>query len=80
MDKVLCYHYKQILILYLQNCHLLFSLQVLAKNARFEQIWRSRKGDKEAVENESLRGMYQFYDVIRVDDDEISSGEVQKQE
>ncbi|XVF46148.1 hypothetical protein PTKIN_Ptkin03bG0003500 [Pterospermum kingtungense] len=40
----------------------------VAKNARFEQIWRSRKGKKEAVDE-----MCHFYDVVRVDVEESSN-------
>ncbi|XVE58946.1 hypothetical protein DITRI_Ditri05aG0003900 [Diplodiscus trichospermus] len=46
----------------------------VAKNARFEQIWRSRKGKKEAVDE-----MCHFYDVVRVDVEE-SSNSVQVEE
>ncbi|KAI9180932.1 hypothetical protein LWI28_009510 [Acer negundo] len=51
----------------------------LAKNARFEQIWRSRKGNKEELLDKELLEMCHFYDVIRVDAEERSN-EVQKQE
>ncbi|TYH23733.1 hypothetical protein ES288_A03G037300v1 [Gossypium darwinii] len=40
----------------------------IAKNARFEQIWRSRRGKKEAVDE-----MYHFYDVVRVEVEEKSN-------
>ncbi|PQQ19152.1 RNA-directed DNA methylation 4 isoform X1 [Prunus yedoensis var. nudiflora] len=46
--------------------------EVVAKNARFEQIWRSRKGNKE-TSHEKLHEMCHFYDVIRVDVEEISN-------
>ncbi|KAE8667457.1 RNA-directed DNA methylation 4 [Hibiscus syriacus] len=39
-----------------------------AKRARFEQIWRSRRGKKEAVDE-----MCHFYDVVRVDVEEKSN-------
>ncbi|XVF20400.1 hypothetical protein REPUB_Repub11eG0195200 [Reevesia pubescens] len=51
--------------------HLSRSIQkqeAVAKNARFEQIWRSRKGKKEAVDE-----MCHFYDVVRVDVEESSN-------
>ncbi|KAH7542794.1 hypothetical protein FEM48_Zijuj02G0112700 [Ziziphus jujuba var. spinosa] len=48
--------------------------EAVAKNARFEQIWRSRKGKKE-----KLHKMCHFYDVVRVDVEERSN-EVQEQE
>ncbi|KAK2652865.1 hypothetical protein Ddye_012721 [Dipteronia dyeriana] len=51
----------------------------LAKNARFEQIWRSRKGNKEEMLDKELREMCHFYDVVRVDAEERSN-EVQKQD
>ncbi|KAJ3680909.1 hypothetical protein LUZ60_015398 [Juncus effusus] len=38
----------------------------LAKNARFEQIWKSRKGNKDS--HESLREICHLYDVVQVDD------------
>ncbi|KAM1099299.1 hypothetical protein TB2_005795 [Malus domestica] len=40
--------------------------EVVAKNARFEQIWRSRRGNKE-TSHENLHEMCHFYDIIRVD-------------
>uniref|UniRef100_A0A7N2KNL6 RNA-directed DNA methylation 4 n=1 Tax=Quercus lobata TaxID=97700 RepID=A0A7N2KNL6_QUELO len=52
---------------------------VLAKNARFEQIWRSRKGNQEAMHNKELDEMCRFYDVVRVDVEERSE-EVKQQE
>ncbi|KAK9940930.1 hypothetical protein M0R45_017563 [Rubus argutus] len=52
--------------------------EVTAKNARFEQIWRSRKGSKE-VSDEKLQEMCHFYDVIRVDVEERSN-ELKQQE
>ncbi|XP_022731849.1 LOW QUALITY PROTEIN: RNA-directed DNA methylation 4 [Durio zibethinus] len=42
--------------------------EAIAQNARFEQIWRSRKGKKEAVDE-----MCHFYDVVRVDVEESSN-------
>nr|XP_023888337.1 RNA-directed DNA methylation 4 isoform X3 [Quercus suber] len=53
--------------------------EVLAKNARFEQIWRSRKGNQEAMHNKELDEMCLFYDVVRVDVEERSE-EVKQQE
>lgn len=41
--------------------------EVLSRNARFEQIWRSRKGNKEAEEDEAIHDMCRLYDVVRVD-------------
>ncbi|XP_050141394.1 RNA-directed DNA methylation 4-like isoform X1 [Malus sylvestris] len=40
--------------------------EVVAKNARFEQIWRSRRGNKE-TSHENLHEICHVYDVIRVD-------------
>lgn len=51
--------------------------EVLAKNARFEQIWRSRKGHKDELHHKELREMCHFYDVVRVDVEE-KSNEVQR--
>lgn len=53
--------------------------EVFAKNARFEQIWRSRKGNQEAMHNKEIGEMCRFYDVVRVDVEERSK-EVQQQE
>ncbi|XP_010521980.1 PREDICTED: RNA-directed DNA methylation 4-like isoform X2 [Tarenaya hassleriana] len=44
--------------------------QVAAKNARLEQIWRSRKGNKEGDHDKTLHEMCHFYDVVRVDVEE----------
>ncbi|KAM7496385.1 hypothetical protein LguiA_020799 [Lonicera macranthoides] len=46
--------------------------EVLAKNARFEQIWNSRKGKKEAMHDEPLHEMCHLYDIVRVDDEETA--------
>ncbi|KAM5548578.1 RNA-directed DNA methylation 4 [Rosa sericea] len=51
--------------------------EVVAKNARFEQIWRSRKGKTE--ESDKLQEMCHFYDVLRVDAKERSN-ELKQQE
>ncbi|KAJ6855975.1 hypothetical protein NC651_040558 [Populus alba x Populus x berolinensis] len=42
--------------------------EVLASDARFEQIWRSRRGDKGASEDKALHDMCSFYDVVRVEE------------
>ncbi|KAJ6291284.1 hypothetical protein OIU76_023361 [Salix suchowensis] len=42
--------------------------EVLASNARFEQIWRSRRGDRGASEDKALHDMCSFYDVVRVEE------------
>ncbi|KAF3454833.1 hypothetical protein FNV43_RR05281 [Rhamnella rubrinervis] len=52
--------------------------EVTSKNARFEQIWRSRRGNKEAG-HEKLHEICRFYDVVRVDVEERSN-EVQQLE
>ncbi|KAL5582909.1 hypothetical protein UlMin_015351 [Ulmus minor] len=52
--------------------------EVVAKNARFEQIWRSRKG-KEAM-HEKLNEMCHFYDVVRVEVDERTHGAQHQEE
>uniref|UniRef100_A0A7N0TGS9 Transcription factor Iwr1 domain-containing protein n=1 Tax=Kalanchoe fedtschenkoi TaxID=63787 RepID=A0A7N0TGS9_KALFE len=46
--------------------------ELVAKNARFEQIWRSRKGKKELMQEEPLREACHLYDIERVDVQEIS--------
>ncbi|KAG8372525.1 hypothetical protein BUALT_Bualt12G0075200 [Buddleja alternifolia] len=53
--------------------------EVLSRNARFEQIWRSRKGKKEALEDEAVYEMCRLYDVVRVDVEE-QEVEVQKED
>ncbi|XP_054788233.1 RNA-directed DNA methylation 4 isoform X2 [Prosopis cineraria] len=40
-----------------------------AKNARFEQIWKSRRGNKESVHAKELQEICQFYDIVRVDEE-----------
>ncbi|KAK2982772.1 hypothetical protein RJ640_025188 [Escallonia rubra] len=52
---------------------------LLSKNARFEQIWRHRKGKKEAMHDEAIHDICRLYDVVRVDADETST-EVQEKE
>ncbi|CAL5333957.1 unnamed protein product [Camellia sinensis] len=52
--------------------------EALSKNARFEQIWRSRKGRKEATHDDALHEICHVYDVVRVDVEETAS-EVQEQ-
>ncbi|XP_075100481.1 RNA-directed DNA methylation 4-like isoform X4 [Nicotiana tabacum] len=42
----------------------------LSKNARFEQIWKSRKEKKKLMHDEELNEMCRLYDVIRVDTEE----------
>ncbi|KAK3024374.1 hypothetical protein RJ639_043278 [Escallonia herrerae] len=53
--------------------------ELLSKNARFEQIWRHRKGKKEAMHDEAIHDICRLYDVVRVDADETST-EVQEKE
>ncbi|KAA3456570.1 RNA-directed DNA methylation 4 [Gossypium australe] len=43
----------------------------IAKNARFEQIWRSRRGKKEAVDE-----MYHFYDVMQIEEESLEDREL----
>lgn len=47
--------------------------EVLTKKARFEQIWRSRKGIKDAKDDQ-LHDAYHIYDIVRLDTNETSSG------
>lgn len=47
--------------------------EAVAKNARFEQIWRSRKGNKEVMDGK-IHEMCHFYDVVRIDGEERTSG------
>lgn len=64
------------LLIYFGNsffCATAFSFyQAVAKNARFEQIWRSRKGVKDAKDDQ-LHDIYHIYDIVRLDANEISS-------
>lgn len=47
--------------------------EILSKNARFEQIWRSRKGKKElSGEDHDLHEECHIYDIIRIDAEETS--------
>ncbi|XP_055831214.1 RNA-directed DNA methylation 4 isoform X3 [Solanum dulcamara] len=50
----------------------------LSKNARFEQIWKSRKEKRKLMHDEELNEMCRLYDVIRVDTEE-KSHEVQEE-
>ncbi|PWA76829.1 RNA-directed DNA methylation 4 [Artemisia annua] len=52
--------------------------ELLAKNARFKQIWKSRNENDTHASDYALRDMYHFYDVERVDAGETSG--VQEQE
>ncbi|XP_042513237.1 RNA-directed DNA methylation 4 isoform X2 [Macadamia integrifolia] len=52
--------------------------EVLEKNARFEQIWKSRKENKETVLDDSLREICHLYDVVRVETDEEASIEAEE--
>ncbi|XP_059626405.1 RNA-directed DNA methylation 4 isoform X2 [Cornus florida] len=47
--------------------------ELLSKNARFEQIWRSRKGKGGALHDEALHEMCHLYDVVRVDVEETTN-------
>ncbi|KAJ9176836.1 hypothetical protein P3X46_012108 [Hevea brasiliensis] len=53
--------------------------EILAQNARFEQIWRSRRGNKETSHDKELHDMCHFYDIVRIDVEERSN-EMQEQE
>ncbi|KAK1362881.1 RNA-directed DNA methylation 4 [Heracleum sosnowskyi] len=41
--------------------------EISSKSARFEQVWRKRKGTKEANHDEALKEICHLYDVERVD-------------
>ncbi|KAF3778616.1 RNA-directed DNA methylation 4 [Nymphaea thermarum] len=49
----------------------------LAKNARFKQIWRSRKRTREQKGDDSMNSLCQLYDIVRVDSLDVPE---QKQE
>ncbi|BAT84647.1 hypothetical protein LR48_Vigan03g160800 [Vigna angularis] len=53
----------------------------LAKDARFEQIWKRRKGNKGtgSTHDKELQEICNFYDIVRVDNEEKKK-EVQQQE
>lgn len=44
--------------------------QSSAKDARFEQIWKSRKVNKGTADENALQEICQFYDIVRVDSEE----------
>ncbi|KAL1568650.1 RNA-directed DNA methylation 4 [Salvia divinorum] len=46
------------------------SQEVLSRNARFEQIWRSRKLQKDNPGDDAVYDMCRLYDVVRVDVEE----------
>lgn len=47
--------------------------EAVAKRARFEQVWKSRrdgaKASAEGVDPDPMRGLFQLYDVVRVDEE-----------
>ncbi|KAF9599493.1 hypothetical protein IFM89_038587 [Coptis chinensis] len=51
--------------------------EFLANSARFEQIWSSRKGSKETIDD-GLREICHLYDVVRVDGEEEKSHQMGK--
>ncbi|XP_052176916.1 RNA-directed DNA methylation 4-like isoform X2 [Diospyros lotus] len=53
--------------------------EVLSKNARFEQIWRSRTSKTETLQDSALDDMCRIYDVVRIDAEETTN-EAQEQE
>ncbi|XP_042018140.1 RNA-directed DNA methylation 4-like isoform X3 [Salvia splendens] len=46
------------------------SQEVLSRNARFEQIWRSRKLQKDNPGDDAIYDMCRLYDVVRIDVEE----------
>jgi disulfide oxidoreductase YuzD len=50
-----------------------------AKDARFEQIWKSRKENKGTTDVNALHEICQFYDIVRVDSEEKTK-EVQQED
>ncbi|CAH9069533.1 unnamed protein product [Cuscuta europaea] len=44
----------------------------LSKNARFEQIWKSRRGKKDYIHDDALNEVCRLYNVVRVDTHENS--------
>ncbi|OVA17240.1 hypothetical protein BVC80_1837g36 [Macleaya cordata] len=53
---------------------------VLAKHARFEQIWKRRKGKKETMHDDSIHELCHLYDVVRVDVEEEKPKKVEQPE
>ncbi|OVA15359.1 hypothetical protein BVC80_1555g4 [Macleaya cordata] len=54
--------------------------EVLAKHARFEQIWKRRKGKKETMHDDSIHELCHLYDVVRVDVEEEKPKKVEQPE
>ncbi|XP_077215487.1 RNA-directed DNA methylation 4-like [Tasmannia lanceolata] len=52
----------------------------LVKSARFEQIWKSRRGNTETCHDDSVNEFCHLYDVVRVDVEEEASSKVQELE
>ncbi|KAL2320155.1 hypothetical protein Fmac_029124 [Flemingia macrophylla] len=50
----------------------------LAKDVRFEQIWKSRKGNKGTANDKALQEICHLYDIVRVDNEEKNK-EVQQE-
>ncbi|KAK7395783.1 hypothetical protein VNO78_16353 [Psophocarpus tetragonolobus] len=50
----------------------------LAKDARFEQIWKSRNRNKGTANDKALQEICHFYDIVRVDNEEKNK-EVQRE-
>ncbi|KAK4280715.1 hypothetical protein QN277_012299 [Acacia crassicarpa] len=50
-----------------------------ARNARFEQIWKSRRGNKESVHAKALQEICHFYDVVRVDEEKNNKAQQQQE-
>lgn len=51
-----------------------------AKHARFEQVWRSRKGTAETVNENAIRELCHLYDVVRVDvEEEMEAKQARKE-
>ncbi|XP_057868961.2 RNA-directed DNA methylation 4 isoform X2 [Cryptomeria japonica] len=45
--------------------------EIDAKSARFEQVWRSRRGISECSNDSAINELYHLYDVVRVDEEEM---------
>ncbi|XP_057437359.1 RNA-directed DNA methylation 4-like isoform X2 [Lotus japonicus] len=45
-------------------------IESLAKDTRFEQIWKSMKGNKGTEHEKALLEICNFYDIVRIDNDE----------
>ncbi|KAF6174058.1 hypothetical protein GIB67_020240 [Kingdonia uniflora] len=63
-----------------ERSHTFKQENVLAKNARFEQIWKKRNQKKESTQDDEIRDVCHLYDVVRVDVEEEKPKRVEEPE